>query len=144
MPRKDIYHDTVVRSLIADGWRITDDPLWLSYGGRNVYIDLGADQPIGAEKEGQKIAVEIKSFTGESDVHELSESIGQYNMYRNLLAEVDPRRMLWLAIPSYAYDGIFREQIGQLMTDRERLNIIVFDEIQEHMRQWIPWQAIGK
>ncbi len=135
----------LVRVMTADGWRITDDPLRLSYGGRNVYIDLGADhQPIGAEKEGQKIAVEIKSFIGESDVHELGECIGQYNMYRNLLDEIDPERMLWLAVPSHAYDGIFREQIGQLMTDRERLNIIVFDEIQERMRQWIPWRITGK
>jgi len=79
MPRKDIYHNSVVKALISDGWTVTDDPLHVSYGGRNVYIDLGAEHPVAAEKQGQKIAVEIKSFIGESDVHELAESVGKYN-----------------------------------------------------------------
>ena len=144
MPKKDLYHNAVVNALTADNWRITDDPLHLSYGGRNLYIDLGADRPIGAEKEGRKIAVEIKSFISESDIHELGQSIGQYNMYRNLLAEIDPERMLWLAVPSFAYDGIFREEIGQLMISREQIQLIVFDEIQERVREWVPQQLTEK
>jgi len=137
MPRKDIYHDTVIKALDRDGWTITDDPLRLSYGGRNVYVDLGAEQPIGAEKEGNRIAVEIKSFIGESDVHELSQSIGQYNMYRDIMVEIGLERVLWLAVPMYAYDGIFQEPIGQLLKNRERLKIIVFDEQKEEIKQWI-------
>jgi hypothetical protein len=138
MPQKDIYHDVVVKALIRDGWTITHDPLHLSYGGRNVYADLGAEQPIGAEKEGRKIAVEIKSFLGESDVHELGVSVGQHNMYRNILAEIEPKRALYLAVPPYVYDGIFQEPLGQLMLHRERLQLLVFDPRQERIRQWIP------
>jgi len=137
MPKKDIYHNIVLQALRDDGWEITHDPLWLSYGGRNIYVDVGAEQPIGAEKEGRRIAVEIKSFVGASDVHELGLCIGQYSMYRNVLAEIEPERILYLAIPSYSYDGIFQEPIGQLMIIRERLKLIVFDEIQEKIRQWI-------
>ncbi len=137
MPKKDVYHKIVVQALKDDGWNITDDPLWLSYGGRNIYIDVGAEQPIGAEKEGRRIAVEIKSFVGASDVHELGLSIGQYSIYRNILTEIEPERVLYLAIPSYAYDGIFQEPMGQLMIIRERLKLIVFDEKQEKIRQWI-------
>jgi hypothetical protein len=63
MPAKDLYHDTVVQALIKDGWEITDDPLILSYGGRELYVDLGAEKrAIAAQKDDQKIAVEIKSF----------------------------------------------------------------------------------
>jgi len=138
MPRKDLYHDTVIKALLKEGWTITDDPLRLYYGGRNVYVDLGAEQPIAAEKEGSKIAVEIKSFIGESEVHELSQSIGQYNMYRDILVEIGLERVLWLAIPMYAYDGIFQEPIGQLLRNREGLKIIVFDEQREEIKQWIP------
>ncbi len=29
MPAKDIYHDTVKKALIKDGWKITHDPLKL-------------------------------------------------------------------------------------------------------------------
>jgi len=36
MPQRDIYHDSVVKALLYEGWMITDDPLRLSYGGRNV------------------------------------------------------------------------------------------------------------
>jgi hypothetical protein len=144
MPQKDIYHDTVITSLIHDGWTITDDPLHLSYGGRNVYVDLGAEQPIGAEKEGRKIAVEIKSFVGESDVHELVISLGQYHLYRDLLVEIEPDRVLYLAVPTYVYDGIFQEPLGQLMVQREQLRLLIFDEIQERIRQWIPSHATDR
>jgi len=137
MPQKDIYHDVVIHALTRDGWTITDDPLRLAYGGRNVYVDLGAEQPIGAEKAGRKIAVEIKSFVGASDVQELGESVGKYKLYRNILAKIEPDRVLYMAIPSYIYDGIFNEPIGQLMTECEQLQYIVFDIKQERVTQWI-------
>jgi hypothetical protein len=43
----------------------------LSYGNENVYVDFGAERTIGAEKNGQKIAVEIKSFVGRSMIKEM-------------------------------------------------------------------------
>src|SRR5579871_5471315 len=92
MPRHDTHHDIVVAALIADGWTITDDPLFLSYGGIDVYVDLGAEAPIGAQKDEQKIAVEIKGFFGASDVHDLEMALGQYNLYRDVLAEKEPDR----------------------------------------------------
>ena len=62
MPAKNIFHDTVKNALIKEGWMITDDPLYLDYGGVDMYVDLGAEKLIAAEKDQQKIAVEIKSF----------------------------------------------------------------------------------
>ncbi len=94
MPQRDLYHNLVVNALQNEGWIITDDPLRLTYGGRNVYADLGAEQPIAAEKAGRRIAIEIKSFVGESDIHELELSVGQYRMYRNILAELQAERTL--------------------------------------------------
>ena len=137
MPAKDVYHDLVKTALIADGWTITADPLHLSYGGRNVYVDLGAEQPIGAEKEEHKIAVEVKSFVGESDVHELGKSIGQYNMYRDILSEIENDRELYLAVPSFTFDGILSEPLGQLLIRKEQLKLIIFEETKERIRKWI-------
>ena len=77
MPARDIFHNPVKNALIKDGWTITHDPLRLSWGGRELYVDLGAEKVIGAEKAGRRIAVEIKSFLGASDVYELGNSIGQ-------------------------------------------------------------------
>ena len=67
MPAKDLYHEIVVESLKAEGWTITDDPLIIGYGDKEFYVDLGAeDETLAAEKEGQRIAVEIKSFISRS------------------------------------------------------------------------------
>ncbi len=78
MPAKDIYHDAVKNALIKDGWKITDDPLILSIGKKDLFIDLGAEKLIAAEKDQQKIAVEIKSFLGNSQVNDLENALGQY------------------------------------------------------------------
>ena len=47
-------------------WTITADPLYLEFGGVDMYVDLAAEKMIAAEKEGRKIAVEIKSFSAPS------------------------------------------------------------------------------
>ena len=138
MPAKDLYHDIVVDALVADGWTVTDDPLYLSSGKRDLWVDLGAEcNTIGAEKEGQRIAVEIKSFRSNSPVDDLQNAIGQYDMYRELLADSDPMRVLYLAVPKSAWTGIFAEEIGQLMLTRLRLRVIVFEIKTERIIGWI-------
>ena len=63
MPAKDIYHDSVRNALVKDGWVITHDPLRLKWGVKDMYVDLGAEQLMTAEKEGRQIAVEVKSLS---------------------------------------------------------------------------------
>jgi hypothetical protein len=43
MPAPDIYHHVVKNALIKDGWTITHDPYTLTFGQRNVFVDLGQD-----------------------------------------------------------------------------------------------------
>ena len=57
MAAKDIFHEAVRKGLEKEGWVITDDPLKLQVGGVEMYVDLGAEKIIAAEKDGQKIAV---------------------------------------------------------------------------------------
>lgn len=78
MPSKDIFHDVVVNALKKEHWIITDDPLLIKYGGIDFYLDLGAEKIIAAEKEGQKIAVEIKSFAGSSPIYDFHTALGQF------------------------------------------------------------------
>jgi hypothetical protein len=139
MPAQDFYHDAVVRALTADGWMITHDPLSLSYGGRDLYVDLGAERTtIAAERDGQKIAVEIKSFLGSSPVRDLEEAVGQYQIYRTVLTEIDPGRVLYLAVPQRVYESLFAERFGQLIRERLQLRLMVFDEHEERIVAWIP------
>ncbi len=60
---KNLFHDVVKIALIKDGWQITDDPLFLKVGGVDFFIDLGAEKLLAAERDGKKIAVEIKAFS---------------------------------------------------------------------------------
>jgi hypothetical protein len=137
MARRDLYHDLVVNALIAEGWHITDDPLKLAYPGRDLFVDLGAESPIGAEKGNQKIAIEIKSFVGRSDVNDLEQALGQYLMYKAVLDEIAPDRPLFLAVPVLAYEGILSEPLGQLMIGAYKLQLIVFDDIERRIIEWI-------
>ena len=54
MPAKDIFHNTVKIGLEKEGWEITSDPLYLDFGGIEIYIDLAAEKLIAAEREGKK------------------------------------------------------------------------------------------
>jgi len=138
MPARNIYHDAVAHALIADGWTITDDPLTLSFGGRDLYVDLAAERlTIGAERNGEKIAVEIHSFLNPSPVRDLEEAVGQYDIYRTILTETGSDRQLFLAVPEHVYEGILAERLGQLIVTRLQLRLIVFREQEERIVRWI-------
>jgi XisH protein len=64
MSAKDLYHAILVTALIKDGWTITHDPYPLQAGRLDLAIDLGAEKTIAAQRNSEKIAVEIKSFLG--------------------------------------------------------------------------------
>ena len=54
MSAKDIFHDAVKRALEKDGWIITHDPLFLSFGGVDMYVDLGAERILAADRGDEK------------------------------------------------------------------------------------------
>jgi hypothetical protein len=60
---RDIFHDAVKHALEKEGWLITHDPLSLQIGGVEMYIGLGAEQLIAAEKQGEKIASKSKALS---------------------------------------------------------------------------------
>lgn len=37
MPARDAYHNAVKQALIKDGWAITNDPLHLKWGRKDMY-----------------------------------------------------------------------------------------------------------
>ncbi len=137
MAARDFFHDIVKQALIQDGWRITDDPLRIRYGGVDTYIDLGAEKLIAAEKADQKIAVEIKSFLGDSTTYEFHLAIGQYIDYRILLATIHPERRLYMAVPADVYHGFFEGAFAQLILQETSVHIVVYDTDNEEIEQWI-------
>jgi XisH protein len=106
MSAKNLYHDAVVSALIADGWTITDDPHRLSFGGRDLYVDLGAERAtIAAAKADRIIAVEVQSFLSPSPVRDLQEAVGQFATYRAILTRTEPDRQLYLAVRREVYES---------------------------------------
>lgn len=137
MAQRDIYHNTVVNALKKVGWTITHDPLIIPFGGQNLFVDLGAERLIAAERAGQQIAVEIKSFLSPSGVRDLEDALGQYMLYRSLLQRKEPDRTIYLAVPVTAYLGIFRSPVGEVAITDFALRLLVFEAEQEVIVQWI-------
>ena len=135
---KDIFHDTVKTALQKDEWLITHDPYSLRYGVADVYIDLAAEPAIAAEKEGRKIAVEIKSFIGGSTIAQFHTALGQFLNYRIALEVSDePERVLYLAIPKDTYQMFLRFEPAKTVIERYEVRLIVYDPNQEIINQWI-------
>lgn len=137
MAARDIYHTTVIAALIKDGWRITDDPLSIKWGQKDLYIDLGAEALFAAEKAGRLIAVEIKSFVGASEVDDLKNALGAHVLYHDILAKVQPQRQLFLAIREEVYYALFEEPIGRILIENQRVQLLIFDPYQEVITRWI-------
>ena len=136
MPAKDTYHDAVRNALVKDGWTITADPFRLVWGKRDFYVDLGAERVVAAEKAGQRIAVEVKSFLGASQMRDLELALGQFLLYRSILEEQEPARVLFLAIPDEPAE-ILDEPVGQLLIAKHLIQAVVFDPQKEEILRWI-------
>ncbi|MEC4805171.1 MAG: element excision factor XisH family protein [Jaaginema sp. PMC 1079.18] len=138
MPARDYYHDTVRNALIKDGWTITHDPYRLKLTrGKNLFVDLGAERLIAAEKGIEKIAIEIKSFRSASDMKDLEEAVGQFVLYEHLLNRYEPERKLYLAIPENVKISVFEEEAGQVLLEDKILRLLTFDVTKEEVVRWI-------
>ncbi len=137
MPARDKVHDIVKNALIKDGWTITDDPLTLKFGNTELYVDLGAEKVLAAEKEGQKIAVEIKSFLGKSIIAEAQDAIGQFIMYREVLSDYESDRTLFLAISEDVLENEFSDVLRNLLLERLKIKILVFNIETEEITKWL-------
>lgn len=138
MPAQDIYHHPVKNALIKDGWLITDDPLHLRWGTKDMYVDLGAQQLLAAHQGERKIAVEVKSFVSPSEMADLRDAIGQFVMYRAVLQQLQPDRVLYLAVRDITFNSLFEEPIGKLLIESENLYLLIFESKNEVIVKWIP------
>jgi hypothetical protein len=136
MPALDLYHNAAKQALIKDGWTITHDPLHLRWGRKDMYVDLGAKRLIIAERSEQKIAVEVKSFLGVSEMQAFRDAVGQFAIYRAVLRRTYPDFILYLAIRDVVYSSFFEEPIGQILIEDENLKLVVFDAEKEEILQW--------
>jgi hypothetical protein len=135
---KDVFHQQVKNALIKDGWNITHDPLTIRISEAvKLQIDLAAENAIAAERDSEKIAVEIKSFVGDSDISAFHTALGQYLNYCQALEEQEPDRFVYLAIPLETYQDFFQLPFIQRALRRYQVKLIIYDPKLEEIKQWI-------
>ena len=133
---RDLIHNAVKNALINDGWCITDAPYTIEYEGVKVYADLAAERTLAAEKEGQEIAVEVKSFLSPSFMRDLENAVGQYNIYKSYLKRTAPGRKLYLAISDVVYERFFKKPAVTIILEEYEVALLVVDILQEEIVLW--------
>lgn len=118
---RDKIHNDVKQALENEGWHVTNDPLNIKTGNITVQIDLGAERLIGAEKEGEKIAVEIKTFSLASFITALYEAVGKYIVYRKALKMQRSDRTLYLAVPIDIHERFKEEPLVSGVLETRKL-----------------------
>jgi XisH protein len=145
MSRKDQFHEAVKHALEKDGWLITHDPFTIQISEAvKLKIDLGAESTIAAQRDQEKIAIEIKSFITDSDISEFHAALGQYLNYLQALEEEEPDRTLHLAVPLETYNDFFQIPFIQTSLKRHAINVIIYDPIQEEIKAWKSYKNIDK
>ncbi len=143
---KDVYHNNVREALEKEGWTIVRDPLRVYITKKAwVDIDIGADNLFSAEKDGRKIAVEVKSFIRKSFISAFHEAIGQYLDYRSALSKVEPDREIYLAITHTAYNNeLFKDSFFEQRIIEEKANLIIFDPTKNIIVEWKKYKNINE
>lgn len=139
MPALDRDHYIVRHALEKEGWTITHDPLRLEIDDDDLYVDLGAERVIAADKGTRKIAVEIKMFAGPSKIADLQGAIGQYILYRVALRKLEPERELYLAVPQTTLKNRFQKrELWSAFLTEEQCKIFGYDTENEEITEWLP------
>ncbi|MDJ0580463.1 element excision factor XisH family protein [Crocosphaera sp.] len=70
-------------------------------------------------------------------IEDLKNALGQYILYEKILRAKSSERTLYLAIRKDIFDGLFSQEIGQILLLDDYLTIIIFDPETEIITQWI-------
>jgi len=132
LPIKDILHDAFVHALIKAGGIVLTEQVLIKIPNRRLWVD------IRAIRNGLRILIEVKSFQyNGAAVEYLASAIGKYLLYQAVLEHIEVDLPLFLAVPTFAYEGILSELIGQLVIQKSKIKLIVFDPEREEITQWL-------
>jgi XisH protein len=92
---------------------------------------------LAARRGSEKIVVEIKSFLSPSPMRDFEMALGQYILYRNLIALTEPEYRLYLAIIETVYVKILSREAIKEVVALNQLNLIIVDLEKEEIILWI-------
>ncbi len=73
----------------------------------------------------------------DSAISDFHLALGQFLNYRLVLEDKEPQRILFLAVPLYAYESFFQRDLPQAVIFRYDLKLIIYDPVEEVICQWI-------
>ena len=101
-----------------------------------ISTDLGAEKIIVAEKGLTRIAVEVKSFLNPSMIHDFLRANGQYTGYRTVIKRKQLNRVIYLAVPMFAYEKLIVYEFVRDIVEESRIKFILFDHIEKIIKEW--------
>lgn len=136
MPALDYCHPHVVRALEKDGWQVSDRPVKVDTANRTVYIDLEATRRINGNRQ-HIVLGEIKCFPDRNNTtREIYIALGQYLIYRAVLAERGFGVPIYLAIPELVFETVFDSTVHRAIRDN-RIKLLVVNLESETVVRWI-------
>ncbi|MEZ4865751.1 MAG: element excision factor XisH family protein [Caldilineaceae bacterium] len=134
----DTIHDAVIQALKNDGWHILREHFTVRYEELEIRIDIVAEHPaVLAEKDGRRILVEIKTFGGRSFMKDLQNAVGQYTIYRNILALSGLEYELFLAIHETVYDVAFQQKAMTQIIQLNQIKLLVVNIDSQEVVRWV-------
>ncbi len=134
---KDKDHYIVKEALVKDGWTITHDPYYIETPGIPYEADLGAEKLIAASKGIEKILVEIKTFNNLSKVYDFHLAIGQFHNYKVNLVDQEPDRVVFIAMPDFAYEELFQFPAIEKSAKAIELKLAIYNRSNKEIVKWI-------
>lgn len=98
--------------------------------------DIGAEKVIVAEKENERIAVEVKSFVHISILHDFLLAVGQFYVYRKILDKNDPERTLFVALPEFVFERIIKFDWAKEVVSGLDMKFILYDTNLKIITAW--------
>ena len=90
---------------------------------------------IAAQRNSDKIAVEIKSFVGLSPITDFYKALGQYQLLA--LNRRLPDTVLYLAMPQESYESLIKDDLLAEFMEELSLKYIIFNPETKQIVKWI-------
>lgn len=68
----------------------------------------------------------------------MEKALGRFVLYHDVLANLEPERVLYLAVTEFVYLDLLAEPVGQLLLEKRRMRLMVFNPDTEVIREWTP------
>jgi hypothetical protein len=83
------------------------------------------------------IAIEIKTFAGESLITDYHAALRQFLNCRLALELNNIDHALYLAVPALVYEAFFQKEFLQISVEHYQIQLIIYEPISEVIEQWI-------